>query len=126
LTHANKKDYASDKGIKSIPQTIVDAIEITRMLGIQYLWVDTFCIVQGDDNEFHVEGVKMMDYYKNSFVTISTAASTSAYDGIFLPCDPPCFSFETVYTNPHGVTRRMTILCHSICKKIQIDPNIDF
>lgn len=31
------------------PKTLKDAIEITRELGIQYLWIDSLCIIQAGD-----------------------------------------------------------------------------
>ena len=100
-----------------IPQTIVDAIEITRMLGIRYLWVDALCIIQENDDDFQAEGAKMMSYYENSYVTISAAASTSAFKGIFLPRDPPRFSFENVFTNARGATGIMTAFSLNLDKE---------
>lgn len=30
-----------------LPQTIRDAIKVTRALGFQYIWIDSLCIIQG-------------------------------------------------------------------------------
>ena len=92
------------------PQTIVDAIEISRMLGIRYFWVDALCIIQQDQGtDFNAEGGKMLDYYGNSYVTISAAASKSAYDGIFLPRNSLHLSFEFPYTSRSGVAGNLTV-----------------
>jgi len=34
-----------------LPQTLRDTIIVARRLGINYLWVDTFCIIQDGDNK---------------------------------------------------------------------------
>ncbi len=31
-----------------LPKTFQDAIAVTRQVGIQYLWIDSFCIIQDD------------------------------------------------------------------------------
>lgn len=34
----------------ALPKTYRDAISITRGLGIRYIWIDSLCIVQGEDH----------------------------------------------------------------------------
>ena len=36
----------------AMPQTFRDAVEVTRTLGVQYLWIDSLCIIQGTDGDF--------------------------------------------------------------------------
>lgn len=71
-----------------LPETIRDAIQITRKLGLRYLWVDAFCILQGlNDEEARLDWQQhsaiMGDIYGNSFVTIAAAAAVHADIGIF-------------------------------------------
>lgn len=33
---------------EELPKTFRDAIRVTRALGVQYLWIDSLCIIQGD------------------------------------------------------------------------------
>ena len=30
---------------RELPQTFTDAIEITRKLGVDYIWIDSLCII---------------------------------------------------------------------------------
>jgi hypothetical protein len=46
-----------------LPQTIKDAVTITRALGIQYLWVDALCIIQDSQEDWEAESKKMADVY---------------------------------------------------------------
>jgi len=77
--------------LKDFPGTIRDAILITRKLGIQYLWVDALCILQGGggendqeaQNDWEQHSLIMGDIYGNAFVTLGAAAGIHADSGIF-------------------------------------------
>lgn len=34
---------------ESLPQTFKDAVEVTSALEVQYLWIDSLCIIQDDE-----------------------------------------------------------------------------
>jgi hypothetical protein len=91
LLTLTRKNYShiTSKGIllDSLPQTLVDAVYITRKLGIRYLWVDALCIIQDSQSDKQREIHRMGDVYKNSFVTVSAASSPSVSTG-FLHARP--------------------------------------
>lgn len=64
------------------PKTIEDALEVTKMLGIPYLWVDRYCIRQDREDEKHDQISRMHLIYHNAHVTIIAAAGTGPEDGI--------------------------------------------
>jgi hypothetical protein len=62
-------------------QTIKDAMEICRKLGLKYLWVDALCVVQ--DSEYKSLHMKNMDaIYAAAYFTIIPADTESADHGI--------------------------------------------
>ena len=65
--------------ISELPKTFQDAIRVTRELRIQYLWIDSLCIIQyGDDNEdWNREFGRMEEVFASAYCTI---AATSAVD----------------------------------------------
>ncbi|KAL2197040.1 heterokaryon incompatibility [Corynascus similis CBS 632.67] len=65
-----------------LPQTIRDAMELARRLGEQYLWVDSLCIVQDDDDEKREELAHMGSIYANAYVTVVAAGGTTAFSGL--------------------------------------------
>ena len=51
------------------PDLILDAIEVTKRLGLRYLWVDRYCI--SDDNIIKHKQIKNMDLvYQHAYLTI--------------------------------------------------------
>lgn len=66
-----------------LPPAFQDAIEISRHLGINYLWIDALCIVQGDKLDWEKESANMAEVYGNAFLTICAAATIDSQQHIF-------------------------------------------
>ncbi|KAF2121226.1 heterokaryon incompatibility protein-domain-containing protein, partial [Lophiotrema nucula] len=66
-----------------LPKTFQDAIGVVRDLGYSYIWVDSLCIIQDDEDDWNREAARMADIYRNSVVTISAAAGAGPYAGLF-------------------------------------------
>lgn len=64
-----------------LPQTVRDAVELTRGLGLQYLWVDSLCIDQSSLSDWEIELSSMANIYRNSTITIAATASVNAGSG---------------------------------------------
>ena len=81
------RGYLEHKGIfseifSSLPQTIQDAMSLTRDLGCRYLWIDALCIVQ-DDGPHKLSQIAQMDkIYSNATLTIVAAAGRDAWHGL--------------------------------------------
>jgi hypothetical protein len=82
---SNLERHISD-GIElsSLPQTLRDAIELTRKLGLKYLWIDALCIVQKDRDDWIHEASSMGTVYARALFTISADASPDTSTGLFL------------------------------------------
>jgi hypothetical protein len=72
----------------TLPKTFQDAIFVTRALGIQYLWIDSLCIIQDDSVDWQFQSAQMADIYRNSILTIAGSASSGHSQGIFRTADP--------------------------------------
>lgn len=98
LTSDTVEDLQNGFHISELPQTLQDAVRVTREIGLRYLWVDALCIIQGQDveaiNDWNIEVAKMDTVYTNAFVTISAAASPNSSGGLFSGshCDLPFVS----------------------------------
>lgn len=72
----------------SIPKTFQDAVLFSRRLGVGYIWIDSICIVQGDDcnakADWSRESAHMYKYYSNAHVTLAAACSSDCSGGLFV------------------------------------------
>ncbi|TKA35549.1 hypothetical protein B0A54_13136 [Friedmanniomyces endolithicus] len=63
--------------------TFRHAIQITRGLGIRYIWIDALCIVQNDHDDWAREAAKMRTVYSDAFLTIAAASASDGTGGCF-------------------------------------------
>ncbi|KAI1111789.1 heterokaryon incompatibility protein-domain-containing protein [Nemania sp. NC0429] len=65
-----------------IPDTIADAIHVTKTIGERYLWVDSLCIIQNSDAD-KANFIPYMDViYGCACLTIINAAGENAFSGL--------------------------------------------
>jgi Heterokaryon incompatibility protein (HET) len=70
---------------KVLPKTFRDAITICAGLDVNYIWIDSLCILQDDENDWGVESAKMGTIYENAWLTIAAAAAPDGTHGCFPP-----------------------------------------
>ncbi|KAL7903855.1 heterokaryon incompatibility domain-containing protein [Trichoderma velutinum] len=78
--------YQEELPYDQLPQTIKDAFHVTRSMGLRYIWIDAFCIIQDSDEDKQTEMTKMMGIYQKTQFTISVASASAATEG-FLHTD---------------------------------------
>ncbi|KAH7351424.1 heterokaryon incompatibility protein-domain-containing protein [Pyrenochaeta sp. MPI-SDFR-AT-0127] len=59
------------------------AIEVARFLEVDYIWIDSLCIIQGDANDWKHEGALMHKVYRYSFCNIAAADAADSTTGLF-------------------------------------------
>lgn len=84
-TKANLDSRLRGFPVTDLPQTFLDAVEVTRSLRIKYLWIDSLCIVQDDEDDWNTESDKMGELYFNSFVTIAATRADNSMHGFLGP-----------------------------------------
>ena len=76
------EDWSRRMSVNGFPQTLRDAVLITRRLELRYLWIDALCIIQDDPDDWAKEASRMAYIYQNATVTIAAADSPTARNGI--------------------------------------------
>ena len=87
-----------------LPKTIQDAIFVTHELGLRFLWVDTFCIVQDDEEEKAREISNMDRIFSEAEITIAAARASHVYEGFLHPRRIPnrSLNFELQFRCQNG------------------------
>jgi hypothetical protein len=67
--------------IENLPKTIQDAIHVTRELEIDFLWVDSLCIIQDSAEDLAKEVADMSHYYSNAVATLCAAIPENCMEG---------------------------------------------
>ena len=79
-----------------LPKTLQDAVDITRALKIQYIWIDSLCIIQDsvENRDWHVESAKMASIYQGAILTLAATRSPAVSSGFLGSRDPPSRTFD--------------------------------
>jgi hypothetical protein len=84
LKRANLELYHTSIPAQAFSKTFQDAIYIVRSLGIDYLWVDSLCIIQEDEEDFQREATRMSTIYGNSYLNIAATSASSGKEGCLI------------------------------------------
>ncbi|KAI1734706.1 heterokaryon incompatibility protein-domain-containing protein [Xylaria scruposa] len=101
-TRDNYKYMEQGFDLEKCPATFRDAIKITRILGIRYLWIDSLCIIQNDIDDWQRESSRMKDVYQNAYLTIAAVSAADDTEG-FLGHRPAALASLRV-VSPTGET----------------------
>lgn len=82
-TVATLNNFMSKILFSALPLTMQHAVILTRRLKCRYLWIDSLCIIQDDDEDWKKEAGKMCDIYSFSTLTIVACSSDGCTGGIF-------------------------------------------
>ncbi|OTA88703.1 hypothetical protein M434DRAFT_14919 [Hypoxylon sp. CO27-5] len=66
---------------QALPKTIVDAMELTKEMDVDFLWVDRLCVIQDSDTDKAVQIPQMDLVYSRAAMTI-VATCGAAFDGL--------------------------------------------
>jgi hypothetical protein len=99
-TLANLENHKNAIPMLELPQTIYDAVIVTRGMGIRYIWIDALCIIQ-DSPEDKVKELQVMgDIYHHSTLTVVAVSASAVAEGFLRPKPRPIV--ELPYLCPDG------------------------
>lgn len=90
LTSSTEGAWLQGLPIKELALLHQDAVMVCKCLGVEYLWVDAFCIRQDDERDWAEQSASMAAIYDGAVFTIQAAA-----------CKSPQMSLFTVRKDPN-------------------------
>ncbi|KAK7938088.1 heterokaryon incompatibility protein-domain-containing protein [Apiospora aurea] len=64
-----------------LPKTLHDAVALTAKIGYKWIWIDSMCIVQDDEQDWDREAAKMSTVYRHALVTIIASSAACCNEG---------------------------------------------
>lgn len=92
--------------IEQLSKVIQDAIVLTRRIGIEYIWIDSLCIVQDSSEDWTRESEMIGDVYKHSWVNISATGFENDSAGLFTRRSPSLLLPVKINLNIQDSSRR--------------------
>lgn len=106
LDSSTRSKYMGEHGfdIEDLPRTFRDAIQFAaRLPRVGYIWIDSLCIVQRDQEDWLKQSATMEKVYSNTFLNISATDSDNMEGGLFRDRDPESLLEDEVILNIAGL-----------------------
>lgn len=88
LFSSNYQEFRNGYRLSYLPRTFQEAIKFTRELGIEYVWIDSLCIIQDDEADWGREASRMRDVYACGYLNIAANAADNSNGGLFQSRNP--------------------------------------
>lgn len=88
-TKKNLKAHLKGIAWSTLPRTFQEAVALTRALKVRYLWIDTLCLIQDDDQAKLEESIRMDEVFGNAFLTIAATSAADSSHPLFAAKTPP-------------------------------------
>lgn len=111
LTDSNVDSMRNRIPIETLPRTFQDAIQITRNLGVSYLWIDSLCIIQDSLEDWRRESRLMDKVYRYSACNIMAEAATNCDGGLFFRRDPQRLGIFTLNEKQTSSLSHRSTIC---------------
>lgn len=88
-TRNNLSQHREGIAVASLTQTFQDAVDLTVKLGLQYIWIDSLCIIQDDHEDWKNECPRMTDVYGGAELVVAATAAKNGEKGLYVAREPP-------------------------------------
>jgi hypothetical protein len=78
LLSSNLGSLQESLPLDQLPATYLDAMEVSRKMGIEYLWIDSLCIIQDSGQDWRLESAAMGLVYKHAWCCVAATACQQA------------------------------------------------
>lgn len=82
-TRANFDAHTTSIRLGADALTFRQAAQVTRRLGLRYLWIDSLCIIQDSRDDWAREAARMSSVYNNGTVCLAAGSESPTSPGLF-------------------------------------------
>ncbi|KAN0108862.1 HET domain containing protein [Hyaloscypha variabilis] len=83
LPKSTLEDFGRQIPSDALSKTFLDAILVCKQLGVDYIWIDSLCIIQDDPQDWQNEAGLMSDVYGHSYINIVASGAVDGRAGLF-------------------------------------------
>ena len=105
--------------MECLTKTFREAVLVTRQLGIRFIWIDSFCIVQDSPEDWARESCEMGHVFENAYLVLAAAHSDSSSGGLL-----PTPHFPTNLTDAKLRTKLRADMRHEDLYEEDFHPHI--
>jgi hypothetical protein len=84
LTTHNRGAFEGGIPLVDLPKIFQDAVIFTRRTPVQYIWIDSMCIIQNSSEDWEMEALRMEQVYSNAYCNIAATAGSDSRSGCFV------------------------------------------
>ncbi|KAF2816918.1 HET-domain-containing protein [Mytilinidion resinicola] len=82
-TKSNVTQHQSRIPFTALPINFQHAVIVCRAIGIQYIWIDSLCIIQDDGPDWEIEASRMASIYQNASVVLFASNAADSQGGLW-------------------------------------------
>lgn len=87
-----------------LPNLFQHALDFTHKLDVEYLWIDSLCIIQDDETDWNLESTKMAGIYENAKLTLAASCAINSDGEIFFTSNEQRTDIKVKGLEHFGVT----------------------
>ncbi|EPE26495.1 hypothetical protein GLAREA_02408 [Glarea lozoyensis ATCC 20868] len=106
---SNIESHKKSMVVSKLPQTMQDAIIVTRALGLRYIWIDAICIIQDSPEDKIRELTVMGNIYHHSTLTVAAVSAAAVGDGFLRTKQPSAVELPYLCPDESKGTVQLTL-----------------
>ena len=98
-TRQNLQEHLSNIAFDRLGKTFQDVVTFAYGTGINFVWIDSLCILQGDSGDWHKEAQAMRDVYRNATLVVLASGARDGSEGLFIDDRKPAVRYRMPYVH---------------------------
>jgi hypothetical protein len=99
LLKKNQMEFSEPSNYSNLPKSFRDAFSISFSLSFRFIWIDSLCIIQDDDEDWKTQASMMGAIYRNASCNIAASSAVGGNGGCFATKKKP--EEITLYAGRH-------------------------